>query len=125
MTPEEKKIFDLVRSELKPEMIPPGYQGLVANEFCGHCHHATLAMYELLGGKDGGYKVRKATDELGVKHYWLESPDGRVIDPTAEQYSALNRELPYSKQVKVGVSYRKTNHAKSIILAVKDKLINF
>lgn len=122
MTPEEQNIFNLVRLELKPEMISQDYQGLVNSEFCGHCHHATLAMYELLGGKENGYKVRKAIDELGIKHYWLESANGEIIDPTAEQYTALNRELPYSKQVKVGISYRKTKHAKFIIHNIRNKI---
>jgi hypothetical protein len=75
MTPQEQNVFNLVKSELKPEMVPPEYRGKVASEFCGHCHHATLAMYELLGGKNNGYKVRKAVDELQVNpHPRLTAP---------------------------------------------------
>jgi len=122
MTPMEQRIYDLVRQELKPEMVPPEYRGKVESEFCGHCHHATIAMYNLLGGKDDGYKVRKAIDELRIKHYWLESPTGETLDPTAEQYTALGRDLPYSNKVSKGVSHLKSNHAKKIIANVRHKL---
>ncbi|NOU21266.1 MAG: hypothetical protein HOO93_05660 [Methyloglobulus sp.] len=66
MTPQEQIVFNLVRLELKPEMIPSEYKGIVDSEYCGHCHHATIAMYVLLDGKNKGYKVRKAIDELQI-----------------------------------------------------------
>jgi hypothetical protein len=122
MTPQEQRVFDLVKSELKPEMVPPEYQGRVESVFCGHCHHATMAMYELLGGKESGYKVCKAVDELQIKHYWLESPSGEIIDPTAEQYTDLNRPLPYDNRVNKGISHLMSNHARSIIANVRHQL---
>lgn len=122
MTLQEQRVYDLIRSELKPEFVPPEYRGLVDSEYCGHCHHATIAMYHLLGGKGSGYKVRKAVDELEIKHYWLESPSGEVIDPTAEQYTQLGRPLPYSNRVKKGVSHLKSKAAKAIILEVQRQL---
>lgn len=115
MNNTEKKIYDLVRAELKDGMVPEEYRGKVDSQYCGHCHHATIAMYNLLGGKDNGYKVRKAVDELGIKHYWLETLTGEIIDPTAEQYTDLNRNPPYEKKVAKGVSYRKTRAAIEII----------
>lgn len=122
MTPQEQRIFDLVRSELKPEMVSPEYRGKVNSEYCGHCHHATIAMYFLLHGRDNGYKVRKAIDELQIKHYWLESPTGEIIDPTAEQYTDLDRQLPYRNRVTQGVSHLKSKHAKKIIENVRNNL---
>jgi hypothetical protein len=122
MTPEEQRIFDLVRSELAPDMVPPEYRGKVDSEYCGHCHHATIAMYVLLDGKNKGYRVRKAVDELQIKHYWLESPTGENIDPTAEQYTSLGRQLPYSNRVTKGVSHLRSNNTKTIICNVQHKL---
>lgn len=122
MTPYEQRVFDLVRAELKPEFIPIEYRGVVNSPFCGHCHHATIAMYCILGGKDSGYKVRKAIDELQIKHYWLESPTGEIIDPTAEQYTDLNRALPYDNRITKGVSHLKSKPAKVIIDNVQTKL---
>ena len=122
MTLLEKQIFDLVRSELKPEFVPSMDKNRIDSKYCGHCHHATIAMYNLLDGKVCGYKVRKAIDELEIKHYWLESPSGEVIDPTAEQYTDLNRPLPYNERVSKGISYLKSNIAKRIIATVQHKL---
>lgn len=122
MTPFEQRIFELVRAELRPEFIPPEYRNLISSEYCGHCHHATVAMYNLLGGKETGYKIGKAIDELQIKHYWLLSPNGEIIDPTAEQYTDLNRPLPYANSIKRGISYRKTKYAKEIIASVQQKL---
>lgn len=100
-------------------MVPPKYQGKVNNEYCGRCHHATIAMYFLLDGKNNGYKVRKAIDELKIKHYWLESPTGAKIDPTEEQYTSLGHPLPYANQISQGVSHLQ---AKVIISNVQSKL---
>jgi len=121
MTLDELRVFDLVRLELKPDMVPPEYRGKVASKYCGHCHHATIAMYFLLGGKDKGYKVCKAIDELDIKHYWLERSDGEIIDPTGEQYTELNRPPPYKARVKNGVSHFKSKSAEIIIKNVQAK----
>jgi hypothetical protein len=122
MSPHEQNIFNLVRSELREEFVPSEYRGKVNSEYCGHCHHATIAMYFLLDGKNNGYKVRKAIDELMIKHYWLERSDGEIIDPTAEQYTELNRPLPYKECVATGVSHLKSKAAKIIIEKVRTKL---
>jgi hypothetical protein len=52
MNKAEKTIFDLVRKELIDDIVPKTYKYLVDSHFCGHCHHASLSMYNLLGGKD-------------------------------------------------------------------------
>ena len=122
MNEQEKKIFELVRGELSDEFVSEEYRGKVNSRYCGHCHHATLAMYNLLGGKDSGYKVRKASDELEIKHYWLENSKGEVIDPTVEQYSDLGRNPPYENRVNKGVSYRRTTATNVIIKRVSEKL---
>ena len=122
MNKSEKIIFDLVREELADDMVPKSYQGIVDSQFCGHCHHASLAMYNLLGGKDRGYKLQKAIDEKNIIHYWIVNENDEIIDPTVEQYTALNRPLPYSNKKDNRASYRKTNVTKEIIINVKKKL---
>jgi hypothetical protein len=118
----EKEIFDLVRAELKDEFVPESYRGKVNSEYCGHCHHATVAMYKLLGGKEKGYKIKKAIDELEITHYWLVTAHEEIIDPTAEQYTDLGRKLPYDKATTKGVEYRvRSNAAKTIIENVAKK----
>jgi len=122
MNSQEKKIFDLVREELKDEMIPESYRGLVNSKYCGHCHHASLAMYNLLGGKTNGYRLQSAIDELAIKHYWLINSNNEIIDPTHEQYSALDREPPYDKIKNNKASYRETKATTLIIKSVAKKL---
>lgn len=122
MTPHEKHVFDLVRSELKPAFVPLEYRGKIDSEYCGHCHHATIAMYVLLNGRTKGYKVCKAIDELEIKHYWLVSPSGEIIDLTAEQYTNLDRPLPYNSCVNHGISHRRSTYAKAIISKLQPQL---
>ncbi|MBO9484299.1 hypothetical protein [Salinisphaera sp. G21_0] len=124
MSPFEQKIFDLVRDELTDDLIPDNFSGRVDSRYCGHCHHASLAMYNLLGGKNNGYKLQKAEDEKGITHYWLINSYSEVIDPTVEQYTHLNRPLPYQNLKDNRASYRKTNTTKLIIKRVKEKLKN-
>lgn len=122
LTPSESKLYSLIRSLLTPDMVKPEYRQAVDSEYCGHCHHASLAMYYLLGGKSAGYKMRKAIDELGITHYWLERPDGVIIDPTVEQYTELNRPLPYDNRVNKGVSHMISRATKVIMEKAKAKL---
>jgi len=122
MNTDEKRIYDFVREELKDEMIPISYRGLIDSKYCGHCHHASLAMYNLLGGKTNGYKLQTATDELEIKHYWLVNSKGEIIDPTIEQYTDLDRKPPYDKIANNRASHRKTKATKLIIENVTKKL---
>ena len=115
MNQKEKKLYKLALEQLSDEMISDVYRGRVNSPYCGHCHHATIALYNLLGGKQAGYRVRKAIDEIEIKHYWIESKTGEIIDPTREQYTDLGRKLPYSKKISRGVSYRTSNAAEQII----------
>lgn len=122
MNEKEKIIFDLVRAELTDALIPDSYRNLVDSKFCGHCHHACLSMYYLLGGKEQGYKLQKAIDEKGIIHYWLITSENEIIDPTVEQYIDLNRPLPYKGVQDNRASYRKTKSTKIIIENVENKL---
>lgn len=122
MNEVEQVVFDFVREELTEDLIPKHYNGLVNSNFCGHCHHASLAMYCLLGGKEEGYKLQKAVDEKGIIHYWLIDSYSNIIDPTKEQYTDLNRPLPYDNLVDNRASYRKTKSTKLIIKNVEEKL---
>jgi len=122
MSPLERKIFNLVREELNDEMIPESYRGLIDSKYCGHCHHASLAMYNLLGGKDNGYRLQTAIDEFNIKHYWIINNKSEIIDPTQEQYTDLGRDTPYDKILNNRASYRKTKSTKVIIENVTKKL---
>ncbi|MDY0314109.1 MAG: hypothetical protein RBR32_03445 [Bacteroidales bacterium] len=116
MTRREEEIFNAIRNELFDEIIPINYQdGKINHPMYGHCHHAALSMYILLGGKEKGYKLQKADDTDGIIHYWLINKDNEIIDPTKEQYTDLNRELPYNRTKNNRASYRQTKAVKHIL----------
>lgn len=120
MTTREENIFNAVRNELIDKIIPTNYQdGKINHPMYGHCHHAALSMYILLGGKDKGYKLQKAIDADGITHYWLINKDNEIIDPTKEQYTDLKRELPYTRKNDDRASYRKTKAVKFILGKIK------
>ena len=119
MTPAEIEAFEKVRSLLTEDFIPKKYKDRkIDHKMYGHCYHATLAMYDLLGGKEKGYKIKCATDNEGTKHYWLEK-NGRIIDPTFEQYSETSRTPPYDKKGRC--DYRKSNAVKQLLRIIKEE----
>lgn len=117
MTDLEMSVFNQVRSLLVPELIPNKFKdNTIDSPMYGHCYHATLAMYHLLGGKEAGYKIKCGIDNDETKHYWLEI-DNRIIDPTFEQYADLNREPPYKNYSRC--DYRPSKASKSLIEKLK------
>lgn len=117
MTNKELEVFNQVRSLLTSELIPEKFQdNKIDNAMYGHCYHAALAMYDLLGKKDSGYAVKCGIDSDSIKHYWLEI-DNRIIDPTFEQYSELDREPPYNKLSKC--DYRPSKATKYLIETIR------
>ena len=116
MTPKEELLFDKVRGILSKDLIPVKFQdGKIDNPMYGHCYHAALSLYNLLGGKDVGYKIKCGVDQDNIKHYWIEIED-RIIDPTSEQYIDLNRIPPYDNTSRC--DYRPSKSTKIIIEAL-------
>lgn len=118
MTDIEKEVFNKVRSLLTLDLIPEKFQDKKVDSLMyGHCYHATLAMYNLLGGKEAGYKVKSTFDNDKVKHYWLEIGN-KIIDPTVEQYSDLGRVFPYENE-KTRSDHRLSKSTKYLIEKLK------
>jgi hypothetical protein len=88
---EYQPLVDQVRSKLTPDLLKPEYAG---GEFpSGHCYVATEAIYHLLGGAASGLKPVRLRMPDGVVHWWLETPEGAVIDATHDQYE----HIPYAE----------------------------
>jgi hypothetical protein len=117
MTENEARLFHAIRAHLAPDLLTAGFKDRPDNPFYGHCFHASIALYKLLGGKDCGYSVWKAIDATGVPHYWLVSPAGDIIDATAEQYTNFGSNPPYLQGKRTG--FRVPKSAKSLIAAVQ------
>jgi hypothetical protein len=117
MTADELEMFEAVRSCLTPDMIPARFQDRSDIPYYGHCFHASIALFKLLGGKRTGYSVRRAIDDAGISHYWLRAPSGYVIDPTVEQYTSRGLVPPYSTSVCTG--FRPTRAVQQIVDCVQ------
>lgn len=115
MNTQESRYLKAIKAVLSPALINPKFAGKVDHPMCGHCHHASLALYTLLGGKNKGYKLQRAQDELGITHYWVVNASGQTLDPTAEQYTELGRPLPYHNKVNNQASYLPTKSSRRIV----------
>ena len=119
----EEEIIELVKLELIEDLISEKFRdSKIKHPMFGHCHHSSLTLYNLLGGKEQGYKLEKAIDELDIIHYWLSTKDGRIIDVTSSQYTDLNRPLPYKSKINKGVSYLKSNEFFSLTINASQTL---
>jgi hypothetical protein len=114
MTSEEKELIQAIQAALSPDLIPKDYRGRTDNPMFGHCYHASEALYRSLGGKTSGYKAQRGVDNDGVSHWWVESPTGEILDPTAAQYTDFDKTPPYHNAK--GASFRRTSgRAKTIM----------
>ena len=120
MTQNEERLFRAVRERLKSDILAEEFRGRPDNPFYGHCFHASVALYKLLGGKDGGYAAWRAIDCTGVPHYWITSSSGEIIDPTEEQYTDFGRKPPHDSEKRKRTGFRPTNAARNIVQAIKE-----
>ncbi len=73
------------------------------NPLTGTCYAAAQASYELLGGKEAGWKACLLTHATwpemlapGETHWYLQHNSGRVYDPSAGQFPAETA-IPYQR----------------------------
>lgn len=74
----------------------------------GHCHTASGVLYKIFGSKN--VKMYRNLDDEGLYHWWVQDNTGKIIDPTAEQYTLLGKKPPYEGGIKksmLGFDYRK------------------
>jgi hypothetical protein len=66
-----------------------------SSKVAGHCAVASEAVWAAKARRLG-YKTRVARTTSGGTHWWLVSPKGCVLDPTAAQFSKAERERLYA-----------------------------
>ena len=91
-------LINIIRANLTPDLLTPAQRKLLtkdSNPETGHCYVATETLYYLLGGKDSGYTPKRAKDDLGNNHYFLQDEAGNIIDVTENQYLDRNVKPPY------------------------------
>ncbi len=89
----------LVRSVLSADLLKPKYRtgNLAGNSAYGHCYAASEACFYLLGGRSSPWRPRHGRDPNGIVHWWLVNiGSGDILDPTADQYKAVDAGPPYN-----------------------------
>lgn len=91
-----EKAYRLKEAKL---LLRPDWRALNDNgpHSTGFCYIAAEACFHLLGGREGGvlsYYAAYEEDGMRCTHWWLRR-NGRIIDPTASQYTALGLKPPY------------------------------
>lgn len=94
----EQTLLTQVQRALTPDLLKPAFRAVWSpeNPLYGHCYVAAEALFHLLGGKASGYVPHAARDGHGIVHWWLETADGRILDPTAAQYLSIGEQPPYA-----------------------------
>lgn len=86
-----------IRGVLTPDLLKPAYRRGGAHPTYGHCYAASEAMWHMLGGPTSGLSPCRGRDGEGIVHWWLVDGDGRILDPTVQQYLAAGRTPPYGR----------------------------
>jgi hypothetical protein len=86
----------------------------------GYCYVASEALYHLAGGVNSGLSVYRCPLPAGGSHWWLADSNGRILDPTAEQFSSSP---PYSQGTRTFFLSRKpSGRAAKLIAKVRAEL---
>ena len=100
-----KLVVDSIRRNLTIDLLPKKMQDRNinggSNGTYGHCHTAAGVIYKIFGPKN--VHMYRALDDEGIYHWWIIDKNGKLIDPTSEQYFLLNRIPPYANGNKAGL----------------------
>jgi 5-methylcytosine-specific restriction endonuclease McrA len=80
----------------------------------GYCYVASEALYHLAGGVASGLSVYRCPLPGGRSHWWLADSNGRIFDPTAEQFSIPP---PYSQGTRTAFLSRKPSKRATKLIA--------
>ena len=92
-----------IKSNLSSDLLKPEYKMFNKhNPTFGHCYIASEALFHLAGGKASGLSIKRARDASNISHWWLESAEGQIFDPTSDQYDHFGTKPPYQSGVSTG-----------------------
>ena len=110
-SPEQTSLVEDVRCCLSDDLRKPAYKGN-PNPVAGHCYVASEVLYQKLGGKSAGWTPQTIQHE-GGPHWFLKNRDGRVIDPTADQFVTP---VPYQEGKGCGFLTRQPSARSQVIM---------
>jgi hypothetical protein len=98
-------VIESIRANLTIDLLPKKMQERNihggSNGTYGHCHTAAGVIYKIFGHKN--VHMYRALDDENLYHWWIVDKNGKIIDPTSEQYTLLGRVAPYDKGEKAGL----------------------
>ena len=120
----EQSLIKKIQSVLTEDLLNPEWKKKLEtgkhHPFAGHCYAASEALYHLLGGKEKGYKPMRGVLN-GETHWWIRDKEGKILDPTAEQFYYVNLKPPYEKGKGTGfLTKTPSKRAKEIILRIQN-----
>lgn len=93
-------MLEAIPNVLNDDLLKPMYRKLQRKSKTeGHCYAASEAIYHLVGGASTGFVPQVARfedDGISKTHWWLRNGDGKVVDPTAGQFTEVGRMPPYA-----------------------------
>ena len=107
----------LIVSHLTPDLLSPEWAASRPegdHPLAGYCYVASEALYHLAGGVTSGLSVYRCSLPAGGSHWWLADSNGRILDPTAEQF---NSPLHYSQGTRTSFLSRKPSGRAAKLIA--------
>ena len=99
------RVIESIQRNLTIDLLPKKMQEINisggSNGTYGHCHTAAGVIYKIFGPKN--VHMHRALDDENLYHWWIVDKNGKIIDPTSEQYTLLGRIPPYDKGEKAGL----------------------
>ncbi len=92
-------LLEKIQNVLTDDLLAAKYKEIKRNSNVeGHSYASTEALFYLLGGKGSGLKAQVADFEKDGKkltHWWIKDSNGKILDPTVEQFYAMGKTPPY------------------------------
>ena len=115
--PRARRLIQRIQRALSPDLLSAKYVDCaLEHPVAGHCYAAAEALFHAMGGKAAGLTAMVARDADGGTHWWLVDSAHRVLDPTAEQFTAFGKEPPYAQGRRVGFLTRTPSRRARAIL---------
>lgn len=104
----------------RDDLLKPAHRG-GDHPLAGHCYVSAETLYHYLAPLraegNSSFKPCRARDDRGVVHWWLQDDAGRILDPTAAQYTDRGRTPPYANGRRAGFLTRAPSARAVIALA--------
>lgn len=96
------KVIEAIKKNLTSDLLPKKFiERNKTNPTFGHCHTSAGVIYKIFGPKN--VHMWRGLDNEGIYHWWVVDKNGKLIDPTSEQYTDLGKVPPYDVGEKTGM----------------------